>query len=491
MPDKIDKYVIDNELIDKGWEQMQAILEREMPVEKKKPRILPIWFWSSGIAASLLLASLLVFKEDKSKVENQFVQNQTIQSTNEVAKDKVLMSEIATSTIQSHNKSLPIEKINTPIITKNKASKNTSADAQIEKEISDDIVKNNNLQNIENQNIDKEILTKVTTDKLFEVGANNSILSQTKTEAQDNAVRKTNSESLRSTLAFMPTLATPLANVNTVTTAFDFGIKKASVAAKLPRNFRHGIFGRINYMGFIDNSFSFGYLNQYRINNRHHLQTKLFVERNSRFVHTITESYTLSKALLDTKAAQNIPNLQGDTTITQVVYPFYENCACAAIARLNNVPSVLSKNDDVYILANSWQLGLSANYAYRFAPRWEVSSGFGISYAVKALEYSFAVNYNNSNFKELENHTTNLPSLDNSNVATLNSADNTYINFAKNQEVFNRLDGYWEIGMNFYVNKRLSLGGGYRRGLIDITKNDALNIKDFNRAITMQSIFFF
>lgn len=493
MPDKIDKYVVDNELIDKGWEQMQAILDKEMPINQKKRRILPIWWWSSGIAASLLLASLFLFKENKTNLVNQNMQNQISQSGVNQSSNHSLLSEDKATSTQTKRNSLPIDK-NITFIPKSITSMEANAVKMKNTERTPDntvtATASNHIQGVGNQNINKEnaVLTNVT-ESSTTLGNNATILSQTKTEAQDNAVRKTNSESLRSTLAFVPTLATPFANENTVTTAFDFGIKKASVAAKLPRKFRHGIFGRINYMGFIDNGFSFGYLNQYRINKRHHLQTRLFAERNSRFVHVITETYTLPKVLFDSKMTSNLPNVSGDTMITQVVYPFYENCACAAIARQNNISSTLSENKDVYVLANSWHLGIGVNYAYRLSPRWEASGGFGLSYAAKALEYTFAISNNNS---LLESSTldgsSNTGSFSPNTSGVTNAA---YVNFAKEQEIFNRLDGYWEIGMNFYINKRLSLGGGYRRGLIDITKNDALNIKDFNRAITMQSVFFF
>lgn len=498
MPDKIDKYVIDNELIDKGWEQMQVILERELPVEKEKRRIFPIWWWSSGIAASVLLAGLFIFDKNEAMIVENKAQLQVTQPTIKMADNEAVLSESPSNIIQSQNKNLLIDNKNTTITTH--ISKDNAL-IKMDKTKLASVGKEKLSKGVEipkgavSQGVINDNVIAGTVVEPLSVKANTSISSHIKTEAQDNAIGKTQSESLRSTLALVPYLSTPaFTELNAKAVEKDFGIKKASVATKLPKKFRHGIFGRINYMGFIDNSFAFGYMNQYKIGKRHHLQTRLYAERNSRFVRTITETYKLPKALFDNKSTSSFPSALGDTTVSQVVYPFYENCACAAIARQNNISSVLEKNDRLYVLANSWHIGLGANYAYRLSPRWELASGFGLSYAMKSLEYNFAIYEKNTLLENQGSSDSNTPVINNigaGNSGFVSQQNSAYANFAKEQEVFNRLDGYWELGMNFYVNKRFSLGGSYRRGVIDITKNDALGIKDYNRTLTMQSVFFF
>jgi hypothetical protein len=60
---------IDQEFIDQGWQQMADILDKEMPVKKRKRRFL--WIWSFGAAATVAIAVLFF---------NSFDANQSIQS---------------------------------------------------------------------------------------------------------------------------------------------------------------------------------------------------------------------------------------------------------------------------------------------------------------------------------------------------------------------------------------------------------------------------
>ena len=57
---------------DKGWQSMQSILDREMPVEKKKRRLLFLWW--SGVAMIIALATaVIMWNQNK---ESDFVDQQ-------------------------------------------------------------------------------------------------------------------------------------------------------------------------------------------------------------------------------------------------------------------------------------------------------------------------------------------------------------------------------------------------------------------------------
>ena len=62
----------------KGWKQMQLMLDQELPVEKSKRRFVP-WFWFSSVAAVLVLGAAMFFMN----------QNTDLQNNKHLAADKV------------------------------------------------------------------------------------------------------------------------------------------------------------------------------------------------------------------------------------------------------------------------------------------------------------------------------------------------------------------------------------------------------------------
>jgi hypothetical protein len=510
MPDKIDKYVIDSELVDKGWKQMQQMLDKEMPERKKVIAMPRKFFWTFSIAASVLLAGFFVFKEQKADVsvatESVKTTNtsniETVEKSAQISSEKLKNSNIRTSNNANASNLIGIPNHNLPIEDKNTLTKGITPSPKTNSYKSQnrqfDAVSSSILNDNAAQIVASERNVEATTDAMHSIEniensneSNSNVNDKTtttnpndkQTEAQDAAVAKTNSIPLRSTLALTPQLASPLVKIKTKDNAPEVELTKASVATKLHQKIRHGVFGRINYTGIIDNGYTFGYINQYNIQKRHHLQTRLYAERNSRVAHVITETFIMPKALIE-KSSTSSANVIGDTVISQIVYPFYIQCGCSTIARQNNIPSSYTEFKNEYVIANSWHLGIAANYSYRLSPRWELSSGVGLSYAIKSLEYAFIIK--ESGFSKSYN-IFNDPSTPVGTVTT----NEAFSNLGVQQNIFSRWDGFWEFGANFYVNKRFSLGASYRKGFIDITKNDALNIKEYNNALTMQSIFFF
>ena len=61
MPDNSNKS-FDKEFENLAWEKMNALLDRELPVRKR--RLLPVWFWWTGIAAVMIFAAGLWYHFD-------------------------------------------------------------------------------------------------------------------------------------------------------------------------------------------------------------------------------------------------------------------------------------------------------------------------------------------------------------------------------------------------------------------------------------------
>ena len=220
-----------------------------------------------------------------------------------------------------------------------------------------------------------------------------------------------------------------------------------------------------------------------KIQGKHSLQARVFAERNTRFVHLISETFTVPKSILGKGSMSSVPNVNSDTTFSQIIYPFNENCTCALIAQANNFNGTYVEDKNAYVLLNSTHIGLGINYNYRITPRWDLNTGFGFSYAVKELQYKLQV------FDSLVNSS----QFDPVSGSNINNKDvqNLYSQQLAQQRIFSRWDGYFELGANFHVTNRFALGAAYRYGIIDITKNDSFGKKDYNTFGVMQGIFYF
>jgi hypothetical protein len=467
MPDKIEKYLIDNELIDNGWEQMQAILDKEMPIKPKRRRMIPFWWLSSGIAAAAVFGSFLFFQQNnkisKENIANQ-TQNKTIQQESLTNKSQqndskeINISSTSKTTISIDKTSTPTQQVKTQISSKKSLKSVSKNDTQTPILATAKIgnlatIQENEIEQVtHNETIAKEDINKNVVNRVTLDGVENlSILGVNKNDFNK--------------ASFMPIIA------------------RKPIKIKKQRAFQHAIFGRFNYTGIIDNGYTYGYMLSKKIQGKHSLQARVFAERNTRFVHLISETFTVPKSILGKGSMSSVPNMNSDTTFSQIIYPFNENCTCALIAQANNFNGTYVEDKNAYVLLNSTHLGLGINYNYRITPRWDLSTGFGFSYAVKELQYKLQV------FESLVNSS----QLDPTSGSNINNKDtqNLYSQQLARQRIFSRWDGYFELGANFHVTKRFALGAAYRYGVIDITKNDSFGKKDYNTFGVMQGIFYF
>ena len=74
MPDNSNTS-LDKEFENLAWEKMNALLDRELPVRKR--RLLPIWFWWTGATAVMILIAGLWhhfnFKSDLINEKNTLI----------------------------------------------------------------------------------------------------------------------------------------------------------------------------------------------------------------------------------------------------------------------------------------------------------------------------------------------------------------------------------------------------------------------------------
>lgn len=57
-----DNYNIDEQFINQGWEDMERLLDQEMPVQRKKRRLLAWWWWGTATAATIALLAVVVYQ---------------------------------------------------------------------------------------------------------------------------------------------------------------------------------------------------------------------------------------------------------------------------------------------------------------------------------------------------------------------------------------------------------------------------------------------
>jgi hypothetical protein len=133
---------------------------------------------------------------------------------------------------------------------------------------------------------------------------------------------------------------------------------------------------------------------------------------------------------------------------------------------------------------NSKHLGAGLNYGYQVSPRVELTVGLGFSRTIANLQYGFETR---DGSELLSNKSPS--NIDNKFVSPTYKDQVTFL--FDNQKIFSRWDGYYEWGMNYKVTPRFSIGGLLRRGMIDLTQNDALGKKEYNNFLVMQAIYYF
>ncbi len=472
MPDRLDKYPIDNKLIDDGWSQMSAMLDTAMPVTEKRRRVIPIWWWSAGIAAAVFL-SVITFghKNNVPNIQaNQQEKSNNIATTTTSVAEKTLpkQAEIVapTPTISTQNQAItPIDKKNTPFKKTRINASNSILEAS---------------PKMANTIAEKKLVSPTSENQPTTQVPDNKLVTEEKSETKlietsISASEKRSHFELLSTLMGLniKQLKTPIA----ASPAF----AKIMIKHKIPRPYQHGLFARANYGGLIHNGYAYGYTLRKNIVGKHNLQARLYIEKNTNFVHTVTENYTLSKNLLKDPNSTT-PSITSDTTISRIIYPFTESSDIVTLARQNSIQANTTEDLNQYILLNSKHLGISMNYGYQIAPRVELTLGLGFSRTIQNIQYDFQIGGSAEK---------NIKMSSNALFDNLDSNQSRVAELFENQKTFNRWDGYYDFGLNYKVTRRFSIGGLLRRGIIDITPNDELGKKEYNNFLVMQGIFYF
>jgi hypothetical protein len=472
MPDRLEKYPIDNKLIDDGWVQMSAMLDTAMPVTEKRRRVIPIWWWRTGIAAAVLLTATTLWHRNNSSNTQATHQVQNSSTTTPSVADNsfIKQAEIATTKEQfstPNQLTTPIDKKNTPIKKANINATNSISKASTK---------------VAHSTAKQKIILPISENKNTAQVTDNEIVKTNKSEIKANEIGISTSEKhshFELLSALMGLKIQPIEKLTLASPAF----AKILIKHKLPRPYQHGFFARVNYGGLIHNGYTYGYILRKNIAGKHNVQARLYVEKNTNFVHTVTENYTLSKDLLKGMNT-SIPTITSDTTISRIIYPFTENSDIIVLARQNSIQATTNEDVNQYILLNSKHLGASMNYGYQISPRVELTLGLGFSRTIENIQYGFEIGGSTESNGKVSTVThfdlLNTPS-NKDQVTTL----------FDNQKIFNRWDGYYEWGMNYKVTPRFSIGGLLRRGIIDITKNDALGKKEYNNFLVMQGIYYF
>lgn len=117
-----EKYNIDEEFMNQAWGEMEALLDKEMPVQKRKRRLAFWWLWG-GVAASVAIA---LFYFNFTPLENYSKENIAIkiieeQAINAVTNDEIAILETAEAQIETFEK----EEIEPILPAKTTSSKST------------------------------------------------------------------------------------------------------------------------------------------------------------------------------------------------------------------------------------------------------------------------------------------------------------------------------------------------------------------------------
>jgi hypothetical protein len=155
-----------NKISSKGWSKMSEVLDKEMPIERKK-RVIP-FFWI-GISAVCLVAGLILgLQFSNSKVENNIVENgtsiindpttQITSKTNENIEvtQEGKLSDIPTQNNKSFSPALTTD-INKKKSTSFISSPSVSNKANLSNEVSLNVESNSTMQKQQEQNIENRV----------------------------------------------------------------------------------------------------------------------------------------------------------------------------------------------------------------------------------------------------------------------------------------------------------------------------------------------
>lgn len=452
MPDNIDKYNIDDDFVDAGWEQMKNLLDANMPEEKKKKRIIPFWWWlgsSIGIAAAMLCGWLIL--QPTAKNDLHYVECKVQDKLN----DKIASNDIRNNPVQ--------------IITTNEPNKSAFASSE---------TTNTNIKSASFY-ATKQVLTPISNNEV----ADNSI--SINTLPNPMAVSVTNTvvpmeqpivgRMNPSTLSTIPMLNLHLADripVPIYPNPHFEDTKKNIVSSKA---LLHGISLRGSYFTTQQYAFSVSYTLKKTIDTKNNIQARIGAEYHTLKLPVVTASYTIPANVLDNKSIGNTSQ-SNDTTIYNIAYPYTTANLAKDYALSNNIAAKYYTESNNNLQTNYIVSGAEIAYGYSCFRKLELTAGLGYIYRIKSITRSQSSLEKVNSSSALDNNPSYLKEAITQNELTHN---------------INRQDVYLTAGVNYYFTKKFNVGIGFRKGFIDFTKNDPLNTKSNLNFGYLQSVFYF
>ena len=443
----MEKYQFDKNLMGEGWSKMNVILDKEMPVEKKKRRAFIFWFSAvSGIAATiflswLALSYLSVFNKNESK--NTLATTQNV----EAATKANTIPNITKSTTKNNN-------IQSKKVTKQQ-------DLSYPKNISKFIkIQNKNIQNTDLQ-------------YLINSNNNNVIVSDEINPLNAGKVQNTTSvENTRQNIDLFlienPKKLTEISHENQEKT-LDLTHLKTNVKSK--RSYQIGVFiGANKNHTSLGVSANFGGemvgLKYAKRVKKHLFEASLSYENVRRF----TPIYYQEKLIPIQKISTAIPEF---VKVDDVVYPW--NCNC-----YGDYPAISDeyKTYPSFVFTElTHQIGIGVAYSYRLSKRWELNSGLNVTKNIGNVSYSVVSTDNSVEIPIVIN--TTYVSTDTSLFDNLNKKASSYQINSLN--VFKKYDVFASLGASFYMYKNLKISILRRQGFIDLTPNDIFNRRETSK----------
>ena len=452
----MEKYQFDENLINEGWSQMNAVLEQEMPLEKKKRRAFIFWFSAvSGIAATVFLSWLtLSYLSVSGGNENKIVQ----ESTNAPRILRPWSVVETDANVQKEDKTISItETQNYKTLEKSLQNSNSLYKKVFLKQ-------NKNIQDLDlqhlalfyNDNIVFLNKNTVNADKVLNLA---SVEKNEEAKRENTAIPPIENRKKLSEIPHQNEEKTP-------------NLEYLKTKNKGKENYQIGVFVGANTslstLGAIPNNSIILGIKYAKKVKKNLFEVSLFWENTSKksaIYYAQTHSQNTSKL--------------------SIIYPFLGDIGADSLAKSNGlVPasqgntSDLIKDTHFLSTVKKSQIGVSIAYAYRFTKRIEVNIGLA---ATKSFgRESYATLLNSKPNQKSYGSTTSFASSD---VLPTLLAD---YNESKAQNYFINYDIYYNFGVSYYFTKNLKTSVLYRSGLIDLTKSNVITKKEINDFFSLQ-----
>ncbi len=445
----MENYQFDEKIMNQGWSQMNDLLDKEMPVQKKR-RIPFFWWWS---AASLSVAAILLlfFNTPNFNNTNNKNNNNSTAKNAEKEKNEAIDKEINTSLKQI--------KSNENIFSE---EKNVSNQTFLEKKPS---LSNKKINNFENSSLPL-INSPLQTEK--EVFNSMGSVSQEKQKVETKRLSEHQEKISIASLSLLEKKLNPIDIVRGEKNIFvEKNIKKINYLQA--NNLKIGIFASAT------NGFNIGATLK-KTWKRHSLSANLFWEYSSKNLGIYRSA---------------VPVIIDSMLTYPVVFPYGD----INLAKDNDGTYKTNLASDYYFSLKTRNLGIGIEHNYRFRSRWESILGFEYLREMGNRSYSFAQVKNSTAFfksKEyaLDEVTTNTFSSSGSTKSQVYEADaiqsqDELQNINVNKSVF-----YLTTGFSYYFGKNLKFSAIYKQGLNSTIVITPIKVMVTNNTIALRMTYY-